>query len=606
MSNDIRDSGVGIIGRIPWGMHMAYLFSERKEYHNILYPYLGEGLHSNEMCVWIYGPNTNFDNEKALMSEFVDDVDSYIESGQLLLVSYKIWYMKDDTFLETRVNSQWTELLRDALSQGLDGVRAAADITWTDEYECVSFSHYEDIINKTFAELPFIALCLYNVKNMDTFETAEVIRNHSYIITMHDNKLRRIENVELLTKVRQLNENKLRYRKLIEILPDSVLIHDDKKIYFSNDAASQITGTTDHRKLKLMSVMDFVPAGSKKGFGDFIKKSLREDQEHYYKCKFKYQNGYVRDVGITTARYNYHGKTALLSVMRDNTPFIKINELEKEILQNKKLLDETLEYDRIKTEFLSNISHEFRTPLNVILSAIQLVRIQKDQALQNVCKNKYFIAIQQNCYRLLRLINNLIDITKIDSDFYEIKLQNYDIIGLIKDIVASVGIFAENKSISVAFTTNVHEKVMACDPDQIERIILNLLSNAVKFTSNGGKIGVDLSCSSKSLKISVKDSGIGIPVNKQRMIFERFHQVDKSLRKQSEGSGIGLSLVEALVAKHKGVISVSSEPGKGSEFIVDLPIRSLDGIESESHQKYSDNTQNHIERINVEFSDIYL
>lgn len=606
MSNDIRDSGVGTIGRIPWGMHMAYLFSERQEYYNILYPYLKEGLQSNEMCVWIFGPNTNYDNEMALIAEYVDDVDLYIESGQLLLVSYKTWYMKDDTFLETRVNSQWMELLRDALSRGLEGVRAAADITWTEECELVSFSHYEDIINKTFAELPFIALCLYDAGSLDTFETAEVIRNHSYILTMHDGKLRRIENIELLTKVKQLNEKKLRYRKLIEILPDSVLIHDDKGVFFSNDAASQITGTTDQRKLKLMSVLDFVPDKCKKGFCDFIKKSLSEDKEHHYKCRLKYQNGYIKEVGITTARYNYHGKTALLSVIRDHTPFKKISELEKEILKNRKLLDEAIEYDRIKTEFLSNISHEFRTPLNVILSAIQLIKAQKDHTMQLVSGSKYFIAIQQNCYRLLRLINNLIDITKIDTGFYDVKLQNFDIAGLVKEIVMSAGIFAENKGISVNYSSDVDKRVIACDPDQIERILLNLLSNAIKFTPCGGKIDVVFSDCGKSLKLSVKDTGVGIPVNKQKKIFERFHQIDKSLRKQSEGSGIGLSLVEALVEKHNGTISVISEPGKGSEFIVELPVRILACFESESNHGYRDYTNRHVERLNVEFSDIYI
>jgi signal transduction histidine kinase len=226
--------------------------------------------------------------------------------------------------------------------------------------------------------------------------------------------------------------------------------------------------------------------------------------------------------------------------------------------------------------------------------------------MQAVCSSKYFVAVQQNCYRLLRLVNNLIDITKIDSDFYEIKLQNIDIAGLIKDIVMSAGIFAENKGISVDYSSDVHKKVMACDPDQIERIILNLLSNAIKFTPCGGKINVVFFDCGRSIKISVKDSGVGIPVNKQRKIFERFHQIDKSLRKQSEGSGIGLSLVEALVTKHNGTVSVISEPGKGSEFIVELPVRILANVESESNHKYRDNTQRYVERLNVEFSDIYI
>ncbi|KUO75290.1 MAG: histidine kinase [Clostridia bacterium BRH_c25] len=259
----------------------------------------------------------------------------------------------------------------------------------------------------------------------------------------------------------------------------------------------------------------------------------------------------------------------------------------------------------MKTEFFSNISHELKTPLNVILATIQLLKSQKNQAYLGMKENKYLKIMQQNCYRLLRLVNNLIDITKIDSNYYEIRLQNYDIISLVEGITMSVAEYAMDKGITILFDTNTEEKVMSCDPDQIERIILNLLSNAIKFTPKGGNIWVTIFDQGEKIEIAIKDTGIGIPRDKQECIFNRFQQVDKSLARQSEGSGIGLSLVKALVEKHNGKITLNSELDKGSEFIIEIPCNILIGLESKSSIQQNHSDHNYVERISVEFSDIY-
>ncbi|NMA66769.1 MAG: HAMP domain-containing histidine kinase [Clostridiaceae bacterium] len=212
--------------------------------------------------------------------------------------------------------------------------------------------------------------------------------------------------------------------------------------------------------------------------------------------------------------------------------------------------------------------------------------------------------IQQNCYRLLRLVNNLIDITKIDAEFFELNLKNCNIVDLVEKITLSVSKYVESKGIILEFDTNTEEKYLACDLDQMERIVLNLLSNAVKFTPAGGRICVKVVDLGNRIVISVKDNGIGIPKEKQKHIFNRFQQVNKSLTRQFEGSGIGLSLVKSLVEKHGGKVSLKSKVGKGSEFILEFPCKVLD--ERECNWGSLDRL-NHkqIERAKVEFSDIY-
>ncbi|AKL96538.1 MCP methyltransferase/methylesterase, CheR/CheB with PAS/PAC sensor [Clostridium aceticum] len=281
-------------------------------------------------------------------------------------------------------------------------------------------------------------------------------------------------------------------------------------------------------------------------------------------------------------------------------------EAEENQRKSKEELKEAIALDDLKNDFFSNLSHELRTPLNVIMSTLQLLESQrksigtKDGSDK---REKYFNIIKQNCYRQLRLVNNMIDSTKIDAGFFEIHQKNYNIVNIVENIALSVSDYIKNKGIGLIFDTDVEEKITACDLDSIERIILNLLSNAVKFTDQGGSINLNIKDKGATILISVKDSGIGISKDKQKIIFERFRQVDKSLARRHEGSGIGLSLVKSLVVMHAGKISVQSEYGKGTEFLIEIPVKTVP--EDSNIIKAEVKQQNNVEKINIEFSDIY-
>jgi PAS domain S-box-containing protein len=298
----------------------------------------------------------------------------------------------------------------------------------------------------------------------------------------------------------------------------------------------------------------------------------------------------------------------IISFGVDITERKKMEELRRVSEENKRLLNEAREYDKLKTEFFANISHELRTPINVILGSIQLLQMIPQECIEEKVSgklDKYVGYMKQNCYRLVRLVNNLIDATKIDAGYYDINLKNCDIVSIIEDITLSISMYANNKGISLTFDTDVEEKIMACDPDKIERIILNLLSNAIKFTRTEGSICVNIQDDNDNIIISIKDTGIGIPENKLDFIFERFRQVNKTLIRDNEGSGIGLSLVKSLIELHDGRIYVDSKLGEGSEFVIKLPVRVVSD-DNNSHQKESDFlVESNIERVNIEFSDIY-
>lgn len=268
------------------------------------------------------------------------------------------------------------------------------------------------------------------------------------------------------------------------------------------------------------------------------------------------------------------------------------------------------EYDQMKNEFFANVSHELHTPLNVILSSVQLlVSMNKGHHFRGNIKgvDKVSEMIKQNTYRLLRLVNNLIDSSKINASFYDIHMKNNDIVNIVEEISLAAAVFIKERNINFLFDTDVEECIMACDADMIERIILNILSNAIKFTGSGGEIFVNMHKEDSNIIISIKDSGIGMSEEQQKLIFERFKQVDKSFTREREGSGIGLSLVKLLVELHKGSVSVKSQLNLGSEFTVIFPIILNDQFDENYEKRLIcyEKVNDCIEKIKIEFSDIY-
>lgn len=409
-------------------------------------------------------------------------------------------------------------------------------------------------------------------------------------------------------KEKELHETEERYCKLVELLPDAIHVKQNGKIVFTNDAGAKLLGIENREELMGKNDLEFTHPDYhtiSMERGNEMRKENNRVAPMEQKCVRA--DGKILDVEVASTSITFNGDHAILSVLRDISERKEWEErLQKALEENKNLLKKAIELDKQKTEFFSNISHEFKTPLNVILGTIQLIdRFIKDNEMPNdyIKIYKYIGTMKQNCYRLLRLINNLIDINKADSKFIEANFCNYDIIRIIEDITLSVADFGSNKGLTLIFDTEIEEKTIACDVDKIERIMLNLLSNAIKYTKVGGTIYVNIYDKEENIIINIKDTGIGIPNDKLQSIFERFEQIDSSMRRINEGSGIGLSLVKSFVEIHGGKIWVESELGCGTQFFIELPSRQIP--QRDLNCNYDDYSTNLVERISIEFSDIY-
>ena len=252
----------------------------------------------------------------------------------------------------------------------------------------------------------------------------------------------------------------------------------------------------------------------------------------------------------------------------------RTNKLRKEMEKNEQLFKKVLSLEQNKNNYFVNLSHELRTPLNVLSSINQLIKefTKKDNFITPEKLSYYMGIMDRNCSRLLSLINNLIDHTKIENNSYIINKKDEDIVYLVEETVLDMKDYIEEKGLELIFDTDVEEKVIRCDKVDIERCIINLVGNAVKFTPEGGLIEVLLQDLDDKVKIIVKDNGIGISEENQKIIFDRFNQVVDESSEQKGGSGLGLTITKQLITLHNGEIYVESEVGVGSEFIIILPV----------------------------------
>ena len=230
--------------------------------------------------------------------------------------------------------------------------------------------------------------------------------------------------------------------------------------------------------------------------------------------------------------------------------------------------------NRLKSEFLASMSHELRTPLHTIIGFSELLGEELEGPLNE--KQKRFVQhIHKDSLHLLELINDVLDISKIEADRLELRPEAFDFTALIAESLASVRSLADAKSHILETASDVSTAVEA-DRLRIKQILVNLLSNAIKFTPEGGRIRLEARVQDPFVMVSVSDTGVGIPAEEHESIFEKFHQVGATTKGVREGTGLGLAITKRLVEQHGGRIWVQSQPQQGSTFLFTLPMESAE------------------------------
>jgi len=258
--------------------------------------------------------------------------------------------------------------------------------------------------------------------------------------------------------------------------------------------------------------------------------------------------------------------------------------LRYEVERNRKILegqnDKLRELDEAKSQFFANISHELRTPLTLLLAPLQSLRAEKIDQFDETT-HEWLDTMHANGMRLLKLINDLLDLVRLDSGSLRLRREHFNVPQFMGGLISAVKKMAEDKGIEISARIDPGVTTYGGDEDKLEKVFLNLIFNEIKFTPSGGKIVFGVGMPGESaIEFLVSDTGMGIPEDQLAMIFTRFWQADMSSQRKYQGVGIGLALVKDLVDLHEGEIEVTSKEGEGTEFRITLPI--VKQAESES------------------------
>jgi len=238
-------------------------------------------------------------------------------------------------------------------------------------------------------------------------------------------------------------------------------------------------------------------------------------------------------------------------------------------INNAKIYDNLKGLDKLKSEFISNVSHELKTPLMSMRAAIELLLGGETDKMDE--EEKTLLEINnKGIERLENLVTDLLDFSKIEVGILRIKKEKICLPAILKESINSFNPLATKNNLTIGASDNGNISEIEADPKRIKQVVDNLISNAIKFTPAGGKIEISISEGEKEITVTVADTGIGIAEGEVEKIFDKFYMVDSSFTRQAQGIGLGLSIVKEIIRNHGGKIWVTSEPGKGSNFIFTL------------------------------------
>lgn len=401
-------------------------------------------------------------------------------------------------------------------------------------------------------------------------------------------------NKSLIEYKNLIEKSEKKYGELIESIKDGMVIFYFEKLYYINREAIKLLGLKSEKEALGKNIYFVLQKLSKDRtlaikLNDALTKKDEKDSRIFKVKNFKKDN---REYDITLLKVDDLSK---LIYIKDVTE-INMN------MKTKMEYEEYLKEEILKNEFYSNISHELRTPINLIFSALQL----NEYYLNNnniLATKKNNMAIKQNCLRLIRTINNFIDANKISEGYLNLNIKGYNIVSVVENITLACVSWTDKIHNTLIFDAEEEEIPVRCDKDAIERIMLNLLSNSVKYGKENEEILVFVDTEEDEVFIHVRNKGYMIDKEILPYIFDRFTKLNKSLNREKEGSGLGLFLCKELLKLQGGTIRVECNEEVGTEFIITLPRAYHDEVLEEEEAFDIDLMS---EKVETEFSDIYL
>ncbi|MDO9463950.1 MAG: MEDS domain-containing protein [bacterium] len=547
---EARKTGIDILGNKPWGTHFCQFYQTKNDLIDILVPYFKAGLENNEFCMWVTSEPLNVEETKESLRKAVKDLDKYIKKGQIEILDYSQWYTKAGKFEQDRVLQGWVKKEKEAIKKGFDGLRLTGNTFWLEKKDWKSFADYEEVVNNVIGKYKMLAICTYSLEKCNLFKVLDVVKNHQFALIQRAGKWEIIESAELRKAEEELRENEEKYRDLWENVNDLIQsVKPDGTFVYVNRAWRETLGYNE-KEIPDLSLLDIIHPDSHAHCMEIFKRLLAGEKVEYIEAAFLAKDGKTIMVeGSANCRFVDGKPVTTRAIFRDVTERKKV--------------------EKRKSEFLSHVSHALRTPLASIKSFVEILLKYKD--VNPTEQSEFLTVINNETDRLTRLINQLLDLDKIEQDELKWKFVSCDISNIVQNAISELEPLIQEKNIVVNMNLPSQDLIVNGDKDRLNEVFINLIGNAIKFTPSKREIRITVKNKGKVVEVSIADTGIGIPKDELTNIFERFKRLDNSINRKLTGTGLGLYICKQIIEKHEGKIWAESHGSKGAKFIFVLP-----------------------------------
>lgn len=407
-------------------------------------------------------------------------------------------------------------------------------------------------------------------------EAEELITSNTYEFSQYSSQVQQLEAI--------LHSQSAQYQKLISIFPEPFIVCIDSIIYQMNRAALDLFQVKTANEFIGTNILSYIVDAP------HLPTEYASLLSHQGKIiegegKLLLPNNACYTIEYLFTSNAFYTSDTVICILRDTTLKYETQHAQQALFNQ-----------QLKLRYFSSISHDIKTPINIIYSALQM---QTHSSTLPECLH-YTDMMHKGCLKLLKLLNNLLDLTKIDNKMFSVAPQIFNIVDAIESLCEISSYYMASKEISYIFDTDTDEKLVSLDPLLLERVILNLLSNAIKYTASKGHISVCIHDSDTFITIHIKDTGVGIPPHQIDTIFNRYTMLNDNDGRREHSAGMGLSIVNDLLSLMNATITCESTLGHGSEFIIKLPTPSYSDVMIQERYNVNYSSQN----IKIEFCDI--
>ncbi len=557
MRENMRDSGIEVVGDLDWGSHFCVFYHGKEELEPLLVSFIRAGLEGGEACVWVTSGTIKADEAKAALERAIPDFDKRAKSGQIEIIKAKDWYTKTGKFDSEEVFAGWNEKAMKAKERGFKGLRATGDTSWLSTEDWDKFVEYESNIEPRIRGQNMIVLCSYSLALWEAYQMIDVVSTHEFALIMREGAWRQIENSEHRKVIEHALEAEEKYRRVVQnihVAVYSALPDEHSTVVLLTDKIEGITGYAakefldDPTLYRRMIHPDDL---------ERVRIAVAEHRRGKSPLRIQYRvlskEGELRWV-----------KDEAVPIIGSHGDVVRIDGFVEDITEHKELEESLANTNQELEAFSYSVSHDLRAPLRRIdgFSEI-LLRECRGKLVEE--EQKHLERIQKAAREMDGLIENILRLSRVNTT--ELRKRTVDLADLAREAIERLKAEDPSRQVKV----EIHGRLATYgDPDLLSVAIQNLLGNAWKFTSRNGDASVELGARTVDGRhqFYVKDNGVGFDMAQISRLFAPFQRLHS--KSEFPGEGIGLALTKRIVSKHGGKIWAESAVGKGATFYFTL------------------------------------